>query len=341
MAAFRSAGGSAAGGSDSVGVGAFPCSSPRPPVPFRRIVPFALLVLLLGCTARRPEAEAVDSRPRVLASFTVLADMAEQVACGRLRVESLTRPGAEIHGYEVTPSDLRRARGAQLLLENGLGLERWLDRFATSLGPIPRVTLSRGVETIPIEAEGGRATNPHAWMSPKAARIYVANLREAFTRLDPAGANDYRRCAEAYGAQLDRLDRELRQEIAALPPERRLLVTCEGAFSYLARDYGLQEGWLWPVNGEREVTPQRLRRLIETVRHRQVPAVFCESTVDGRAQKRVAAESGARLAGLLHVDSLTPPGGVASTYLDLMRHNVGTVRRGLAPGARAAVGRPR
>ncbi len=300
-------------------------------MPFRRTVPLALIAVLWGCGGRPPETGRVDARPRVLASFTVLADMAEQVACGRLRVESLTRPGAEIHGYEVTPADLRRARGAQLLLENGLGLERWMDRFAASLGPIPRVTLSRGVVPIPIDAAGGQAPNPHAWMSPKAAHTYVANLREAFTRLDPAGADDYRRCAGAFRVQLDQLDAELAQEMATLPKQRRLLVTCEGAFSYLTRDYGLEEGWLWPVNGEREVTPQRMRRLIETVRRRRVPAVFCESTVDARAMRRVAAESGAVLAGILHVDSLSPAGGVAPTYLKLMRHNVGSVRRGLAP----------
>jgi manganese transport system substrate-binding protein len=295
-------------------------------VPLRRIASLALALTLAGCGLGRPP-QASDPRPRVLASFTVLADMAEQVACGRLRVESVTRPGAEIHGYEVTPADLRRARGARLLLENGLGLERWMHRFAASLGPIPRVTVSRGVTTIPIDA---LATNPHAWMSPRAARIYVDNLQDAFSRLDPAGAPTYRRCASAYAARLAALDAELRRQITALPPLRRLLVTCEGAFAYLARDYGLEEGWLWPVNGEREVTPQRMQRLIETVRRRQVPVVFCESTVDGRAMRRVAAESGARLGGVLHVDSLSPPGGVAPSYLALMRHNVETLRRGLA-----------
>jgi manganese transport system substrate-binding protein len=266
----------------------------------------------------------------VLASFTVLADMAEQVACGRLQVASVTRPGAEIHGYEVTPADLRRARGAQLLLENGLGLERWMDRFAASLGPIPRVRVSQGVATIPIEGDPHGAPNPHIWMSPRSARLMVDNLRQAFERLDPAGAATYRRCATAYQAQLDRLDDELRQSLAPLPRERRLLVTCEGAFSYLARDHDLEEGWLWPVNGEREVTPQRMRRLIDTVRSRRVPAVFCESTVDRRAMERVAAESGASLAGVLHVDSLSPPDGPAPSYLALMRHNVVTLKRGLA-----------
>jgi manganese transport system substrate-binding protein len=299
-------------------------------VPTRRIAVLALALLLAGCGLRRPDSRAADPRPRVLASFTVLADMAEQVACGRLQVASVTRPGAEIHGYEVTPADLRRARGAQLLLENGLGLERWMDRFAASLGPIPRVRVSQGVATIPIEGDPHGAPNPHIWMSPRSARLMVDNLRQAFERLDPAGAATYRRCATAYQAQLDRLDDELRQSLAPLPRERRLLVTCEGAFSYLARDHDLEEGWLWPVNGEREVTPQRMRRLIDTVRSRRVPAVFCESTVDRRAMERVAAESGASLAGVLHVDSLSPPDGPAPSYLALMRHNVVTLKRGLA-----------
>ncbi len=302
-------------------------------MPSRRIAALALALLLTGCGLRGPRRDsgAADRRPRVLASFTVLADMADQVACGRLQVASVTRPGAEIHGYEVTPADLRRARGAQLLLENGLGLERWMDRFAASLGPIPRVRVSDGVVTIPIHGDPHGATNPHIWMSLPSARLMVENIRRAFTRLDPAGAATYSRCALAYQAQLQRLDTELRQRLAPLPRERRLLATCEGAFSYLARDYGLEEGWLWPVNGEREVTPQRMRRLIETVRRRRVPAVFCESTVDHRAMERVAAESGVPLAGTLHVDSLSPPGGPAPSYLALMRHNVTTLVRGLAP----------
>jgi manganese transport system substrate-binding protein len=316
-------------------------SCPCPATASRRIASLALALLLVGCQAPRPQAQPQDARPRVLASFTVLADMATQVACGRLQVESVARPGAEIHGYEVTPADLRRARGARLLLENGLGLERWMERFAASLGSIPRVAVSQGVATIPIAGDPNGAPNPHAWMSPRSARVYVENIRNAFSRLDPAGAAVYRRCADAYLAQLARLDGDLRRRLDLLPPQRRLLVTCEGAFSYLARDYGLEEGWLWPVNGEREVTPQRMRRLIAMVRQRRVPAVFCESTVDARPMQRVAAESGARLAGVLHVDSLSPPQGPAPSYLALLRHNVDSLRRGLVPEARATGIRPR
>lgn len=284
-----------------------------------------------GCRAPSPQTDKSlqpDSRPLVLASFTVLADMGRAVACGRLRVDSITRPGAEVHGYEMTPGDLRRASGTRLLLENGLGLDRWTRRFTDRLGAVPRVTASEGVSTLAI---GAGVANPHAWMAPRAALVYVENLRRAFSRLDPAGAATFRYCADAYAAELRSLDGDLRQRLAALPAEKRLLVTCEGAFSYLARDYGLQEAWLWPVNGEREVTPRRMGHLIETVRRRRVPAVFCESTVDARIQRRVAAESGARFGGNFHVDSLSPPGGGAATYLELMRHNADLLVNGLAP----------
>ena len=186
-------------------------SCPCPATASRRFASLALALLLVGCQAPRPQAQPQAARPRVLASFTVLADMAAQVACGRLQVDSVTRPGAEIHGYEVTPADLRRARGAKLLLENGLGLERWMERFAASLGPIPRVTVSQGVATIPIAGDPRGAPNPHAWMSPRSARVYVENIRNAFIRLDPAGAATYRRCADAYLAQLARLDGDLRR----------------------------------------------------------------------------------------------------------------------------------
>lgn len=284
-----------------------------------------------GNTAGSPASTAAG-RTKVLTSFTVLADMASAVACDRLEVVSITRPGAQIHGYEATPGDLRRGRGARLLLRNGLGLDRWTDRFSSRLGRLPQVNLSDGVATLPIEGAAS-GVNPHAWMSPRAALTYVENIRVAFSRLDPAGATTYRRCADAYAGQLRQLDRELAGRLATLPARHRLLVTCEGAFSYLARDYGLQEAWLWPVNGESELTPQRLQRLARTVRERRVPAVFCESTVDGRAQRRLAADTGARWGGTFHVDSLSGPEGPASTYLALMRHNVDTLLRGLAPPA--------
>jgi manganese transport system substrate-binding protein len=318
----------------------FPCVARGPVSGLLLLLP--LLLLPLGCgrstegmggSAAPQPADPTgipQGRPKVLASFTVVADMAREVACGQLTVESITRPGAEIHGYEITPSDLRRARGTQLVLENGLGLDRWTHRFTAGLGNVPRVVVSQGVATLPIVGSSqADAVNPHAWMSPQAALTYVANIRDAFVELDPPRAATYRRCAAAYADRIRALDRELAIRLERLPPQHRLLVSCEGAFSYLTRDYGLDEAWLWPVNGEREVTPQRMQRLIATVRSRRVPAVFCESTVDSRAQQRVAQESGARFGGIFFVDSLSLPSGPAPTYLALMRRNVDTLLRGL------------
>jgi manganese transport system substrate-binding protein len=271
-----------------------------------------------------------DRRPRVITTFTVLADLARNVAGDRLQVHSIVKEGAEIHGYQFTPSDIEGAVGADLLIENGLGLELWARRFTTAAGEIPTVTLSEGMEPLLIneDAYAGKP-NPHAWMSPKRAMVYVDRLREAFTKLDPDGADVYASNAEVYNKKLQALDRELRDALEIIPPQHRLLVSCEGAFTYLATDYGLEEAFLWPVNAESEITPKRMARLINTVRDRAVPAVFCESTVSDKAQREVAAAANSKFGGTFYVDSLSKPDGPAPTLLDLQRHNVKLIRDGL------------
>ena len=292
---------------------------------------------LVGCSSSTPtpsSSSGKPERPVVLTTFTVLADMAQQVAGDRLEVRSITKPGAEIHGYEPTPRDLEAAQGVALIVENGLGLERWAQRFVAAAGSnVPIVTLSDGMEPLPIEGDAAAGKpNPHAWMSPRRAERYVDRLVQAFSRLDPAGAEQFKRSGEAYKQQLKGLDRELRAALATLPPNQRLLVTCEGAFSYLARDYGLDEAYLWPVNAESQVTPRRLARLIDTVKRRRVPAVFCESTVSDEAQREVARATGARFGGTFYVDSLSGSTGPAPSLLALQRHNVNLIVRGLAGG---------
>ena len=286
-------------------------------------------VLMAGC-ADRSQMSRNDQRPRVLTTFTVLADLARNVAGDRLQVHSIVKEGAEIHGYQFTPSDIEGAVGADLLIENGLGLELWARRFTTAAGEIPTVTLSEGMEPLLIneDAYAGKP-NPHAWMSPKRAMAYVDRLREAFTKLDPDGADVYASNAEVYNKKLQALDRELRDALETIPPQHRLLVSCEGAFTYLATDYGLEEAFLWPVNAESEITPKRMARLINTVRDRAVPAVFCESTVSDKAQREVAAAANSQFGGTFYVDSLSKPDGPAPTLLDLQRHNVKLIRDGL------------
>ena len=297
-----------------------------------------LLIALLSSTllaACAPESVAVDpnresEKPLVLTTFTVLADMARQVAGERLQVRSIVKPGAEIHGYEPTPSDLEKAADADLVVENGLGLELWADRFLRAAGNVPRLTLSEGMTPLLIEGDAyAGKPNPHAWMSPQRAMGYVDGLVAGFSQIDPEGAANYRRNGAQYKQQLQELDQELRTTLSELPPQQRLLVSCEGAFSYLAHDYGLEEAYLWPVNAESQVTPRRMAQLITKVKQRQVPAIFCESTVSAKAQREVAKASGARFGGTFYVDSLSGSDGPAASLLDLQRHNVNLIRRGL------------
>ena len=302
---------------------------------FRRVA-FALALTALalttsGCRQSNRQNQSDSGKPEVLTTFTVLADLARNVAGDRLRVQSIVKPGSEIHGYQPTPSDIERASQADLIVENGLGLELWARKFTANAGNIPSVTLSEGMDPLLIEEDAyAGKPNPHAWMSPQRTMAYVDQLEQAFRRLDPAGAEQFSANAAAYKQQLQDLDDELRSALDAIPAERRVLVSCEGAFTYLARDYGLDEAYLWPVNAESQVTPKRMARLINTVRDRQIPAIFCESTVSDKAQRQVAAESGARFGGTFYVDSLSAAEGPAPTLLELQRHNVALLIDGLA-----------
>lgn len=285
----------------------------------------AALVVVSGCTlsSRLPDEKVV------LTTFTVLADIASNVAGDRLRVESLTRPGAEIHGYEPSPGDVRRTATASLVVDNGLNLEGWFGRFVDDLD-VEHVVASEGVEPIDITADAyAGKPNPHAWMSPVNVGIYVDNLVRAFTDLDPEGAEVFAANGAAYKEQLHQVQTHLVSALDRLPPNERALVTCEGAFSYLARDAGLTERYLWPVNAEQQATPQQVAEVIDFVKRNRVPAVFCESTVSDDAMQQVVAATGARFGGKLYVDSLSQADGPVPTYLDLIRHDVRTIVTGL------------
>lgn len=264
---------------------------------------------------------AGDERPVVLTTFTVLSDIAENVAGDHLRVESITKVGAEIHGYEPTPGDIRKASEADLILDNGMGLEAWFEQFVADLD-VPHAVVSDGVDAIDIREDAyGGMPNPHAWMSPLNVQIYVDNIVEAFAGIDPAHAAAYEANGAAYKAELQGVQDELLADLAKLPANERALVTCEGAFSYLARDAGLTEKYIWAVNAEQQATPKQIASVIEFVRDNEVPAVFCESTVSDAPMRQVAEATDARLGEELFVDSLSEPSGPVPTYLDLIRHD--------------------
>ncbi len=294
----------------------------RHPVTGRRAV-LAALGLLAGLPAR------AQGRLTAVTSFTVIQDIARNVAGDAATVESITKPGAEIHGYEPTPGDIVRAQAARLILWNGLNLEAWFARFLANIPNAQAVVVSDGVEPMGIrEGPYQGKPNPHAWMSVTNALIYVQNIRNAFARLDPANAEAYARNAAAYADRIRALDAPLRQRIAAIPEDRRWLVTSEGAFSYLARDYGMREAYLWPINAEEQGTPRQVRAVIDLVRRHRIPVVFSESTVSDKPARQVARETGAKYGGVLYVDSLSEPSGPVPTYLKLMEVTVDRIAKG-------------
>ena len=296
----------------------------------------AASVLLAGCAGpggpAGPDGAGQDERPLVLTTFTVLADIAGNVAGDHLQVASLTKPGAEVHGYEPTPGDIRTASDADLILDNGLNLESWFEQFVESID-VPHVVVSAGVDPIDItgDAYAGKP-NPHAWMSPANVQRYVDTMAEAFSELDPSHADDFAANAESYKAELQRVQDDLVADLVVLPPNERALVTCEGAFSYLARDAGLTEAYIWPVNAEQQATPQQIAQVIEFVKENDVPAVFCESTVSDKPMQQVVEATGVEFGGILYVDSLSEADGPVPTYLDLLRHDADTIVAGLTGG---------
>ncbi len=308
----------------------------------------AIALLLTSCSGTKTTAVSAsdpavvqtdaqgDSQKVVLTTFTVLADMAQTVAGDKLKVESITRFGAEIHGYEPTPSDLVKAQDADLILYNGLGLERWFERFLGSVKDVPAVVLTDGIQPIPIvEGPYTDKPNPHAWMSPRNGLIYVENIRKAFVKLDPENEATYNANAKAYSEQISAIDTALESDLEKVPESERYLVSCEGAFSYLVRDYGMKEIYMWPINAEQQFTPKQVQRVIKAVDDNDVPTIFCESTVNDEGQKQVAKTTGSRFGGNLYVDSLSTEEGPVPTYLDLLDYDARTIANGLLAGSNA------
>jgi len=276
---------------------------------------------------------AAQEKFKAVTTFTVIADMAQNVAGDTAIVESITKPGAEIHEYQPTPGDIQRAQGAQLIFSNGLNLELWFQKFYQNLKDVPDVVVSEGVEPMGI-AEGpyeGKP-NPHAWMSPTSAIIYVDNIRDAFVKYDPANADAYKANAEAYKDKIKAAIDPIKAELDKIPEDKRWLVSSEGAFSYLARDFGLKELYLWPINADQQGTPQQVRKVVDAVKEHKIPTVFSESTISSKPAEQVARETGAHYGGVLYVDSLSESDGPVPTYLDLLRVTSSTIAKGLSEG---------
>ncbi|CDH34431.1 metal ABC transporter substrate-binding protein [Xenorhabdus bovienii] len=289
---------------------------------------FNMIIALFTLTLFSQQAYA-DKKFRVVTTFTIIQDMAQNIAGDAAIVESITKPGAEIHDYQPTPKDIIKAQRADLILWNGLNLERWFERFFENMKDIPTAVITEGITPLPIrEGPYNKNPNPHAWMSPKNALIYIENIRKSFVKYDPANAAVYNRNAKIYAEKMTKLDAPLRERLSRIPENQRWLVTSEGAFSYLTQDYGFKEVYLWPINAEEQGSPQQVRRVIDTIRTQKIPVVFSESTVSDKPAKQVSKETGAHYGGILYVDSLSTPKGPVPTYIDLLNTTVDTIAKG-------------
>ncbi|WP_301098143.1 metal ABC transporter substrate-binding protein [Otariodibacter sp.] len=289
------------------------------------------IVALLGTLALATTSisSALAKEFKVVTTFTVIQDIAQNVAGDKAVVESITKPGAEIHDYQPTPQDIVKAQEADLVLWNGMNLERWFERFFSQVKDKPAVVVTEGIQPISIyEGPYTGMPNPHAWMSPKNALIYIENIRKAFVKYDPENADTYNKNAKVYAEQIMALDAPVRESLSKVPEGQRWLVTSEGAFSYLAHDYGFKELYLWPINAEAQGTPQQIRNVIEKVRANNIPVVFSESTISDKPAKQVAQETDAKYGGVLYVDSLSTQDGPVPTYIDLLKVTVNTIVKG-------------
>ncbi len=291
-----------------------------------RSISVVILVALFSISGTPASAKKF----KVVTTFTVFADMARNIVGDAAIVESITKPGAEIHNYQPTPGDILRAQSADLILWNGLNLELWFKKFFSNLSDVPSVILTEGIEPMGISEGPYRGKpNPHAWMSPNDALIYVENIKNAVVKMDPANADIYIQNARTYSEKIKAVAEPIRAAIAAIPEKDRWLATSEGAFSYLARDFGLKVLYLWPINADQQGTPKQVRKVIDAIRANNIRAIFSESTISPKPAQQVARETNAKYGGVLYVDSLSEPGGPVPTYLDLLNVTVKTIVAGL------------
>ena len=290
---------------------------------------FSFLIFLTTNSCKRTSFEKETNKEVILASFTVLADIIENVAKDEFVVKSITKPGVEVHGYQPTPSDLIKASKAFVFIDNGFGFELWAEKFVSNL-QIKRVTISNRLEPIFISEDFYKGKpNPHAWISPKRGMIYVDVIVDSLSELKPSEAESFKNNGQIYKNKIAKIDKDFSLFINNLEKNNRYLVTCEGAFSYLTNDYGLKEAYLWPVNAESQITPKRMVRTISLVKNKNIPSVFCESTVSNESQMVVASETGAKFGGDLFVDSLSQDNKSANTYLKMLQHNLTLIKKGL------------
>ena len=290
---------------------------------------FFILISVAFITTSCKNITEVDksNKKLLLVSFTVLEDIVKNIVGEEFNVKSITKPGMEVHGYQTTPSDLIKGSEAEVFIDNGFGFELWAEKFVSNL-KVKRITISNNLNPIFISEDAYKGKpNPHAWISPKRGIIYVDVISSALSELKPQSKKVFKKNAEIYKNKLLEIDEDFSLFLNTLKKNQKYLVSCEGAFTYLTNDYGLKEAYLWPVNAESQITPKRMAKVINLVKTNDIPAVFCESTVSSESQLAVARETGAKFGGNFFVDSLSNKNGPASSYIELLNHNLNLIKQ--------------
>jgi zinc/manganese transport system substrate-binding protein len=283
---------------------------------------FRLKTLVAGLAVLALSAGVLAAEPiKVVASFSIMADLVKQVGGERVAVRSLAGPNADMHAFEPTPADIKDVTTADLVVINGLGLEGWADRLVKTAGfRGQRLVASKGIKVLPGHSEHGRY-DPHAWQEVANVKVYVANIAQALSEVDAVNRGSYEQAAADYTKRLDTLDAEIRAAFAGLPKERRRVITSHDAFSYYGDAYDIE--FLAPqgVSEDAQPSAKRVSELITQIKREKVKAIFVENISNERVVARIAKETGATVGGTLYSDALSKPTGPAATYIDMMRHN--------------------
>jgi len=281
---------------------------------------FAVLVAVVPAAAQAP----APAKLKVLATFSILGDFVRNVGGDRVEVTTLVGPNSDAHVYAPAPADAKKVADAALVITNGLGFEGWMGRLVKASGSkAPVLVATKNIkERRAVDSHGHGGADPHAWQSVANAKIYVANIRDALIAADPAGKSAYEANAAAYLGKLDALDQEVRAAVAAIPADRRRVISTHDAFGYFQQAYGIEFIAPQGVSTEAEPSARDVARIITQVKKQKIPAVFLENIADARLMERIAQETGARIGGKLYSDALTGDLGDATSYIDLIRHNM-------------------
>jgi zinc/manganese transport system substrate-binding protein len=290
----------------------------------RRQLLAAAASLAVLAAAGPAKAETAPPKLKVLAPFSILGDFVRNVGGDRVEVATLVGPNSDAHVYAPAPADAKKVADAKLVITNGLGFEGWMGRLIKASGSkAPVLVATKGIkERRATDSHGHGGADPHAWQSVANAKIYAANIRDALIAADPAGKATYEANAAAYLDKLDVLDREVRAAVSAIPADRRKVISTHDAFGYFQQAYGIEFIAPQGVSTEAEPSARDVARIITQVKKQNIPAVFLENITDARLMERIAQETGARIGGKLYSDALTGDLGDATSYIDLIRHNM-------------------